>query len=545
MPQGFTNIDFIILGLFFLLIFFVGFKYTNNKKGIVQHFLGGKQSGWFIIGSSLFITTVSSEHVVGYPEAGYIQGFATGNFPWMGSLGLLFLAWFFVPFYIKNQILTTPEFIGRRFGQKSRTIMSVFSIIVYIITKVSIMLFAAALLLEALLGWDKYTSSLILVVLTGIITLAGGFRGELYLHVFHCYILIFCSLIVLIVGIEAVDGLSAFVKIPTSHFRIFEPTDHKDYPWTGMLLGTPILQIWYWCTDQYIVQRVLSARDIPNARRGAIFGGLLLITTPCLLLGPGFIAYVFYDGSSAIEGKVLLSVINDVLPTGVKALAIIAMLSALISSLSSSFHSVATLYALDIYTKLYPNANEFRIVNIGKITTILVITLAIVWVSFIGYFSENIIKNLQTIQSYVAPPFTAIFLVGLLWSRANSYGAFVVLVSGLAIGLFRLFIDFFKDSFLGIDFIMAFLNTNFLHQTFILFVFYVFIMVVVSLCTKKPEHIQLSGLTYKYQNEITYHDNFSKEISQKWKRKDILLSILLVSLIILIWGTLSFSFINI
>ena len=538
MPHGFTFLDSCIFAFYFIFMVYIAFRYANNKKGIIEHFHAGKRMGWFIIGTSLFITTVSSEHVIGYPESGYSQGFGAGNFAWGACLVLLLVAWFFVPFYIKNQILTTPEFIEKRFDRNSRWIMSTLSVIVYIITKVSIMLFAGAILLEALLGWDKYTSSLILVIITGIFSVAGGFRGELYSHVFHSYVTIFCATAVTIFGIHYIGGFDALAKVPDSHLQVFEPSNHPDYPWTGMIFGAPIQAIWYWCTDQYMVQRLLSARDIPNARRGALFAGYLMLLPSIILLVPGLVAYVAY-GPEAADGKVYLSVITDMLPTGVKALAVIGMLSALISSLAASFHSVSTLYTLDIYTKLYPNAEEFKIVNIGKITTIIVVNLALVWVSFIGYFSDDIIKNLQTIQSYVAPTYTAIFLVGLLWARANASGALTVLIVGSIIGLLRIGLDFFRSSFTEAGLVHDFLAMNFLHQTIFLFLFYVLIMIVVSLLTAPPSQDKLLGLTYKYRHAIQYHDGLSPAEATSWKKRDILLSIVLVIALFTIWGFLT------
>ncbi|MFN3404166.1 MAG: sodium:solute symporter family transporter [Cytophagaceae bacterium] len=536
MPHGFTIFDFIILGIFFLAVLYIGYKYSNDKKGIAEHFLAGKKISWLLIGPSLFITTVSSEHVIGFPDSGYIQGFTAGNFAWGACLTTLLLAWFFVPFYFKNNLFTTPEYIERRFSRRARWIISGLSIIVYIITKVSVTLFAGALFLEALLGWDKYTSSLILVVITGIITLAGGFKGEIHSHFFHCFILIFCSTIVLITGIYEIGGLSELKNVPESYFQVFKSKDHPVYPWTGMLLGAPILQIWYWCTDQYMLQRVLSGKDITNARRGAIFAGYLMLLPSFILLVPGLLAYVKF-GPGVVDGKTYFSLVTQLLPTGVKALAVAAVLSALISSLAASFNSASTLYSLDIYTKLYPKADEFKIVNIGKISTIVLVNLAIVWVSFIGYFSEDIIRNLQTVQSYVAPPYTAIFLVGMLWSRANNKAAMSVLLVGGIFFLCRITLDMYKDSFEQGGIMDTILELNFLYQAFFLFGFYVLLMIVVSLLTEKPDESQILGLTYKYRNSgnvIQLQEDLNV------KRKDINLSILLALILFSIWGFLMY-----
>ncbi len=524
-------IDYFILSVYLVVLVVLGFLTSKNLKGLSGHFLAGKNSGWFLVGTSLMITTVSSEHVMGYSDSGYAEGFAAGIFAWGGCLVVILMAWFFVPILLRNNLFTMPEYIEKRFDVKSRLLLSGLSIIVYIITKISITLFAGALLLEGILGWDKYTSSLILVLLTGVLTIAGGFRGTLYTHIFHAYAFIFCALVVVVTSIIKIGGMDALVKaVPAEHFHPFKSNSDPNYPWLGMLLGAPILEIWYWCTDQFMMQRVLSAKDIPSARRGAIFSGYLMFLVTFLLVAPGLVALVKF-GPDAVAGKTYLSVINEILPPGVKALAVISLLSALISSLAATFNSTATLFTLDVYTRIYPNVGEFKIITMGKLATLVLIILGIVWVSFTGYFSENIIKHLQAVQSYIAPPFAAVFLVGMVWKRATANSCFTVLLVGSVIGVFQIVLDLFQSSITEDSIFFYFHKMNFLYEAFIMFWFYVSLMIVVSIFGKKPDRLHNDNLVYSRDKIFSIEKNSQRTM-------DIYLSIVLAVVLITTWVVL-------
>jgi SSS family solute:Na+ symporter len=526
-------IDYFILCVYLALVVGVGIVYSKDLKGLSGHFLAGKSSGWFLIGTSLFITTVSSEHVIGYSESGYSEGFAAGNFAWGSCLVVILLAWFFVPVLLRNNLLTMPEYIEKRFDAKSRLLISGLSIVVYIITKISITLFAGALLLEGLLGWDKYTSSLVLVLLTGILTIAGGFRGTLYTHVFHAYVFIFSALVVVVTCLIYIGGVNEMImNVPKEHFHPFKANSDPNYPWLGMLLGAPILEVWYWCTDQFMMQRVLSGKDVASARRGALYSGFLMFLVPFLLLIPGFVAYMKF-GPEVVAGETYLSVITEILPPGIKAIAVISLLSALISTLAATFNSTATLFTLDVYTRIYPKVGEFKIITMGKLATLVLVILGIVWVSFTGYFSENIIRHLQAVQSYIAPPFVAVFILGMVWKRATANSCFTVLIVGCIIGVFRVVLDLYQQS-LNPDSILNYLyKVNFLYEAFYMFCFYIVLMILISLFGQKPDEAHVNNLVYGAGN------NFSSEKSKE-KTFDIYLSIFLAALLIGTWIILMF-----
>ncbi|MCS6823974.1 MAG: sodium/solute symporter [Cytophagaceae bacterium] len=536
MQYNFSVLDYLIIAIYFVLALVVGLFFTRSRKGIDQYFLAGRSMLWFVIGCSLFKTTVSSEHVIGYAESGYLEGFVAGNFAWEACFIVLILGWFFAPIYVRNRLFTVPEFIEKRFGENSRWFISVLSIVVYVITKISVTLFSGAIFFELFLGWDRYTSSLVLVLISGMFTLASGFRGLLYTHIFHTVVLIFCAIVITISCIHEAGGLSAFRNIPPEYYKVFKPVNDQNYPWTGMLLGAPILGIWYWCTDQFMVQRILSAKNIQEARRGSIFAGYLMLITPLILMIPGLMAYVKY-GPNVLVGKTYYTIVSDMVPPGIKALGVAALLSALISALAACFNSTSTLFTLDVYKKLYPNADEFKTVTVGRLATIVSVIIGVIWVSFMGYFSDDIIKHLQAVQSYIAPLFTAIFLVGLIWPGANGKAAYVVMIIGSVLGFTRLALDIFSSYIPTKTFLYSLMQINFLHQAFFLFLLYVALMVIISLLTGKPKNENIHGVTFKYRHlaDTGYIEQLSEQQIKKGIKTDIISSVVLAVLLLSLW----------
>lgn len=512
-------IDYIILGIYFASLITVGVISSKNLKGRTGHFLAGRNSSWFLVGTSMLITTVSSEHVIGYAESGYSAGFSSAIFAWGGALMMIPLAWYFIPKILHLNLFTMPEYFEKRFDTKSRLFISGLSIAVYIITKISITLYAGSLLLGQLIGWNRYDCSLVLVILTGLLTVSGGLRGILYTHVFHAAMFFLGAILVLVVCLWSVGGPGNLIhQIPGDYANVLKSNSDPDYPWFAILLGLPVLELWYWATDQFIMQRVLSAKDVANARRGALFAGFLLFLIPFLLITPGLVAYVKF-GEEAVSGQTYLNVVTQILPPGIKAFAVIALLSALMSSLAAMFNSTATLYSFDIYLKKHPNAGDFTLISIGKIATIVLVVLGIVWVSFMGFFSGNLIEHLQAVQSYIAPPFAATFLVGILWKRATAISCFITMLAGFVIGSLRIILDFFQDSVPSGSFLKNILELHYLYGAFLMFSFYVLLMISVSLIDKK-------GMA---QVKILPATVLSNDVEKSW---DLILSYILVGLIL-------------
>ncbi len=487
------------------------------------------------------ITTVSSEHVIGYPEQGYNIGFAHGNWAWIATFLLVILSWVFIPVYLRSRVYTMPEYIERRFGKNSRWYISILSIFSYVVTKVSVTLFAGALVLESLLGWDKYTSSVALVLFTGAFAIAGGFKSVLYSGVFHMIVLLLGGSILTIYGLSDIggmEGLQELSKTEPGHFEVFKPLNDDNIPWLGMLIGAPILGIWYWCTDQYMIQRVLSAKNEGHAKSGALFAGFLMILVVFVLILPGFIAKIKFPHLENTH-EAYYHLVRDTLPMGVRGFVVAGLLSALISSLMASFNSGSTLFTLDIYKKLYPNADEFKIVNVGKVATFTIVILGLIWVPFINAFEGGLIDYLQLIQSFFAPPLAAIFLVGILWKRANDKAALSVIIVGSVVFILRIVVE------LGLKFKWGIVSEgtmlyklvnefNFLYLAASLFAVYVVLMIVVSLLTSAPDELHTKNLTL---SELEASPTTTASLRSK--KINISLSILLILTMISIWVALS------
>ncbi len=527
-----SALDLIIIAAYFAAVFAVGYYFTRRRKNdAAGYFLAGRDVGWFAIGCSLFATNISSEHFVGLAGSGAAGGLAVGHFEWLACLIVLLLGWVFAPFYLRSQVTTMPEFLERRYDSSSRWYLTGVSIVAYVLTKVSVTLFAGALLLKELLGWDVYTSAIALVVTTGIYTVIGGLTAVIYTELLQAIILIAGALLLTILGLSEVGGWSQLVaKTPPDYWSMFKAIDHPDFPWTGIIFGAPILGIWYWCTDQYIVQRVLSARGIEQARSGAIFAGYLKILPVFILVLPGIIAYVLYPEASGNSAYPTL--VSKLLPTGLKGIVVASLLAALMSSLASCFNSASTLFTYDVYKKLKPQTDDKTLVRVGRIATGIVVLAGILWVPFINLVSSQLYVYMQSVQAYISPPIAAVFLFGLIWSRANGKGSIAALLTGLVLGFTRLFGEIInKQSPLSDGPFRMMIEMNFLHFATFLFVVCSLVLVAVSLSTPAPSAASLNGLTFKYtpQNMRNHGDPAAHQ-------RNIILSIALVTTVASLGG---------
>ncbi len=526
----FTVTDAILVVLYLIIIFGAVVYYSGKTKSITQYFLAGRSIPWFAIGAALFATDVSSEHLIGLAGAGYSSGLAVSNFVLSACVVLILLGWFFTPFYLKTGVFTMPEFLEKRYNEKCRWYLSTVSITAYVLTKVSVTLLAGGLVLKHVLGWDIYTSALVLVLSTGLYTMLGGSRGIIMVQFLQAIFLILGSSLLLYYGMKEVGGIEGLkAKVPADYFDIFKPMSDPEFPWTGMVFGALILGIWYWSTDQYIVQITLSAKNIDHARSGTLLAAYLRLLPMLLLVVPGIIAKALYPDIPASSAYVTL--ITTLLPTGVRAIVLISLLAALMTSLSSAFNATSTLFTLDIYNKLYPKANDFVLVNIGRIATFVVVLFGIIWVPFIYALSSDIYYYIQSVQSYIAPPICVVFLVGILWVRANGTAAISVLSIGFVMGLLKFVSDILYRSFAVRGGIVSFLGEiNFLHFAIFLFLISLFLMIVISLFTKAPGKDKLKGFTLKYANEIVKDEAYKQETGQYKKLNMIATAVLLLFL---------------
>ena len=496
--QAVATLDLVIIGIYFAIVFGIGLYFARRERSSEQYFLAGRDVGWFFIGASLFVSNISTEHFIGLSGSGASSGLAVGHFEWWACLILLILGWVFVPFYLRSNVFTMPEFLERRFSRNCAVYLAVISIIAYIFTKISVQLYAASVVLERVAGWKLWETAVVLVIAVGIYTVAGGLAAVIYTDTVQTLILITGALALTIIGLHRVGGFEHLrTMVPAGYFHMIKPTTDHDFPWTGIFFGAPILGIWYWCTDQVIVQRVLSARDEGHAKAGTIFAGFLKILPVFMLVLPGIIAYALFKDQLKTPDFAYPTLILNLLPTGLVGLVLAALLAAVMGAMSSVFNSTSTLVTLDFYKKIRPQASESQLVNFGRVATGVMVLLGLLWVPFIHYISSQLYIYLQSVQAYISPPIAACFVLGILWPRLNASGAITSLLSGFVLGAVRFILELAdKGSHFASPVARWIVDMNFLHYAIFMFVVCSVILVVVSLTTVAPERKQLAGLTF-------------------------------------------------
>ena len=506
-----ATVDLVIIGLYFLIVFAIGFYFARKERSSTDYFLASRDIGWFAIGASLFVSNISTEHFIGLAGSGASTGLAVGHFEWLACLILLVLGWVFVPFYLRSNVFTMPEFLERRFNRQCAVYLASISIVAYILTKISVHLWAAAIVLERVVGWSPMEAAIILVIATGVYTIAGGLSAVIYTEVVQTLVLLTGAIALTFIGLHRVGGFAGLrAAVPDAYFHMIKPVSDPNFPWTGIFFGAPILGIWYWCTDQVIVQRVLSARDEGHAKAGTIFAGFLKILPVFLLVVPGLIAYALYRdlfkmnaAGQVTNGDIAFpTLIINLLPTGLVGLMIAALLAALMGGMASVFNSASTLVTLDFYKKLRPDADEKKLVFFGRIATGVMVVLGLAWVPFIHLISSQLYIYLQSVQAYISPPIAACFVLGILWTRLNGAGAISSLLTGFVLGSVRFVAEIFAAKGTAFTGLMQTLVTmNFLHYAIFMFIVCSVVLAAVSLATPAPARHKLAGLTFATVDE--------------------------------------------
>ena len=500
-----AGVDLLIIGIYFALIFGIGFYFARKGRSSEDYFLASRNIGWFAIGASLFVSNISTEHFIGLAGSGATSGLAVGHFEWLACLILLLLGWVFVPFYLRSNVFTMPEFLERRFNRNCATYLASISVIAYIFTKISVHLYAAAIVLERVVGWSPMTAAIILVVATGVYTIAGGLAAVIYTDLVQTLILLAGAIALTFIGLEKVGGFAGLrALVPGNYFHMIKPATDGEFPWTGIFFGAPILGIWYWCTDQVIVQRVLSAKDEGHAKAGTIFAGFLKILPVFLLVLPGLIAYGLYPGMFQVAGGKVTNgdiaypmLVVNLLPKGLVGLMIAALLAALMGAMSSVFNSASTMVTLDFYKKFRPEANELQLVSFGRVATGIMVVLGLLWVPFIHLLSAQLYIYLQSVQAYISPPIAACFIFGILWPRLNGQGGISSLLVGFVLGAVRFVFEVLdKTRHYDASAIRWLVDMNFLHYAILMFVICSAVLIGVSLRYPAPERQKLAGLTF-------------------------------------------------
>src|SRR5689334_6729643 len=493
-------VDLVIIGIYFAIIFGIGFYFSRKERTSEDYFLASRNIGWFAIGASLFVSNISTEHFIGLAGSGASSGLPVGAFEWLACLILLLLGWVFVPFYLRSNVFTMPEFLERRFNRSCATYLASISVIAYIFTKISVHLYAAAIVLERVVGWSPMTAAIILVVATGIYTIAGGLAAVIYTDLVQTLILLAGAIVLTFIGLEKVGGFAGLrAVVPDSYFHMVKSIRDPDFPWTGIFFGAPILGIWYWCTDQVIVQRVLSAKDEGHAKAGTIFAGFLKILPVFILVVPGIIAYALFRDQLKTPDFAYPTLVLNLLPVGLVGLVMAALLAAVMGAMSSVFNSASTLVTLDFYKKIRPQASEDQLVNFGRVATGIMVLLGLLWVPFIHYISSQLYIYLQSVQAYISPPIAACFVLGILWPRLNGAGAISSLLAGFVLGATRFILELVDRA--GVSHFTSsavrwLIDMNFLHYAIFMFVVCSIVLVGVSLMTPAPDRKKLAGLTF-------------------------------------------------
>ncbi len=530
MDSALEGLDWVVLGGYFLALIAVAvWVILQKNKNTEDYFLAGRNVGWFVIGASIFASNIGSEHVVGLAGTGAESGMPMAHYELHAWIVLL-LGWLFLPFYIRSKAFTMPEFLEKRFDTRSRWFLSVFSLVGYVITKVSVTIYAGGIVVSELLGIPFWYGAIGIVIFTGIYTILGGMKAVIYTETLQTVILIVGSIIITYLGLQEVGGWNELRStVGSEHFNMWRPMSDPDFPWTGMLFGGTIVGVWYWCTDQYIVQRTLAAHNIKNGRRGAIFGAYLKILPIFIFLIPGVIAFALAQkGLLTYEraDEVFPAMVKTLLPVGLKGLVAGGLMAALMSSLASVFNSCSTIFTIDIYKKLKPQMPEKRLLKIGRIATGIVVLLGIIWIPIMDKIGGGTLyKYLQSVQSYIAPPITAVFVLGILWKRVNAKAAIWTLMSGLLVAALRIAAEINIDNLSGIAY--SFASINFAHMAIFMFAFSVFVCISVSFGSAAPNYETIKGLAFG-----TLTDEQKREAKGSYDNIDVVLSILLVVVII-------------
>jgi len=497
---------------------------------------------------------------VGLAGQGATSGMAMAHWE-LHAWIMILLAYFFVPFYYRSGVFTVPEFLEKRFNSTSRWILSLVSLTAYVLTKVSVTVYAGALVFQTLLP-DTFGSpqaafwvgAISTVIFTGIYTIFGGMRAVVYTESMQTIIFIVGSSLITFYGLAALGGwgeLQSTLKANAEQFALWRPLSDTEFPWLGVMIASPIIGIWYWCTDQYIVQRTLAAKNLATARRGALFGGLLKVAPVFIFLIPGMIGYALHQkglisipmkdvgGSFVFNGdQVFPTLVTSLLPAGVRGLVVACLMAALMSSLASLFNSAATLFTVDIYDKLRPGKSQAHLVFVGRVATCVVVVLGILWIPVMARVSGGgLYQYLQSVQGYLAPPITAVFLLGLLWKRINAQGAVWGLSIGFLLGMGKLTIQtFFGSAKIPQPAVLATIGDfNFLYATGLLFAISLVVVLVASLASPAPAEEKWKGLTWK-----SVCAEAGDELRESWDTGNKILSALILGIVVAIY--LYFSF---
>ena len=564
-----SGVDWLAIALYFGIL--LGVAWWVVKKGkdtAADYFLAGRNLGWWVIGASIFASNIGSEHIVGLAGSGAKDGVAMAHYE-LHAWCLLVLAWVFVPFYARSLVFTMPEFLERRFSTSSRYVLSIVSLITFVVSKIAVGIFAGGVVFSTLLpevhlniGGIEINSfwigSVAVIVLTGLYTALGGMRAVAYNDAVQVVVLICGSATLTFYGLYKLGGWHELRTICGSDmFNLWKPMTpagvestwapvlehasdghvvkqawyfNNHYPWLGMLICAPVIGLWYWCTDQYIVQRALGAPNEHVARQGSIFASFLKLFPPYLFIIPGMIWFALvksnkipeismggnYDAQNAFP-----MMVKHLLPSGLRGLVVAGLLSALMGSLAGVFNACSTLFTVDLYQKLRPNASQSQLVRTGRIATTIMVLIALAWIPVVQG-AHSLYDYLQSVQGYLAPPIFVVFFFGVFWKRLNARGCLWTMVVGFALGLFRMLVDTpvtmklkgFEGGYTEGSVLWVINNINYQYFSILITVVSAIVMVTVSYSTADPDYARIEGLTF---GTSSHEDKAKTYASWDWR----------------------------
>lgn len=501
-------IDKLMIGAYAVIIVAIGFWLSRKPQTSEGYFLAGRQLAWPFIGASLFAANISAEHIVGLAEGGCKGGLALGGFEWMAVFCLAPLVFLFLPFYVQNKIYTVPEFLEKRFSPGVRLAFSGFMMILSILTKISISLWAASVVFSKIFGMSNLSIIWIVGLLTVLYTMKGGLRVVVYTDAIQTVILLAAACVITFVGLHHVGGWSGLqAKLEPAMFKMVLPATDPNYPWPGMFICVFILGSFYWSMDQVLVQRVFAAKNLNEGRLGAIFCGGLKILTPFLLVLPGLIAAALFpqlrakaaDGTFPNAAQAYPMLLSELMPAGLLGVTIAGLAAALMGHISATYNSVATLFTKDIYMRFNPQADDRRQVLVGRLACFVIFILGAAWAPMVGKFG-GIFDYLQKMQSNLMMPFAGIFFLGVFWKRINAKGVLACLLAVLVLSPIFIYNAEALAKTGGIGFIPFMehpLLRPWLHSAFVVFALCMVVLIVVSFLTKAPDAARLEGTTVK------------------------------------------------
>jgi SSS family solute:Na+ symporter len=571
-----TGLDWFVIAIYFgILLMVAWWVVRKGKDSAADYFLAGRNLGWWVIGASIFASNIGSEHVVGLAGAGATSGVALAHYE-LHAWCLLVLAWVFVPFYMRSMVFTMPEFLERRFSPASRYVLSIVSIITFIVSKIAVGIFAGGVVFGTLLPELHLTiggkiidsfwiGSVLVIVLTGLYTALGGMRAVAYNDAVQTFVLILGSFSLTAYGLVKLGGWHELrYWCGSDMFNLWKPlipagvqgtwapvldTDaaghvvreawyfNGNFPWVGMLICAPIIGLWYWCTDQYIVQRALGAPNETVARRGAIFASFLKLFPVYLFIIPGMICYALAKSGKVpalgvmigADGKPIDSIaqgafpmmVQYLLPPGLRGLVVAGLLSALMGSLAGVFNACSTLFTVDLYEKWRPGASQHQIVRVGRMATGAMIVVALLWIPVIKG-AQGLYTYLQAVQGYLAPPIFVVFFLGVFFKRMNAKGALWAMVVGFALGIFRMLVDTpvalglsgLQNGYPHGSFLWIINNIYFQYFSVLITIISAIVMVVVSQMTTEPDYARIQSLTFE---TVTADDVAKTRASWSWR----------------------------